>query len=161
MDDALFMQAAIEHAMRGKNKPGCGEVGAVIVLDGQVVAGACNEAELRHDPTAHAEIVALRQLGQALRTTDFRGCTLYSTLQCCGMCTLACVWAKISRIVYGASREDVHRMYFDEQRLGTLDLIRDAYRDDVIVVPGVLKEACASLYYRPWDNPPEDEQKNI
>ena len=154
------MRSAIEQALRGKCTDGAGEVGCVIVQDGEIVAAAFNEAEMRHDPTAHAEIVALRRLGQVLRTTDFRGCTVYSTLQCCGMCTLACVWAKITRIVYGAARDDVHSMYFEERKLGTMDLVSDAHRDDIEVVAGVLREECASIYYRPWDNPPDDARVN-
>ena len=89
-EDEKFMRLAIEQARQGDQTPGAGEVGCVIVRKGEVLAAGHNEAELRHDPTAHAEIVTLRKLGEKLQTTDFRGCTLYCTLQPCGMCSIAC-----------------------------------------------------------------------
>lgn len=154
------MRLAIEQARMGNRRPGAGEVGCVIVHEGKVVAAGFNEAELRHDPTAHAEIVALRRLGERWQRTEFRGCTLYCTLQPCGMCTVACLWAKVSRIVYGATREDVHSMYFDSRHFNTVDLIHDAFRDDIQITGGVLAAECSELYYRPQDDPPAEEQKN-
>lgn len=158
--DERFMRLAIEQARLGDQTPGAGEVGCVIVRDGEVVAAGHNEAELRHDPTAHAEIVTLRKLGEKLKTLEFRGCTLYCTLQPCGMCSMACIWAKISRIVYGATRQDVHSMYFEERHFNTVDFIRDAFREDLEIVGGVLAEECAQFYYRPGDEPPPEEAKN-
>ncbi len=160
-EDERFMRLAIEQAREGDRTPGAGEVGCVIVRDGEVVAAGHNEAELRHDPTAHAEIVTLRKLGEKLQTTDFRGCTLYCTLQPCGMCSIACVWAKITRIVYGATRNDVHSMYFDTKHFNTTDLIHDAFREDIEIVGGVLAQDCAQFYYRPEDHPPREEQINV
>ena len=160
-EDEGFMRLAIEQARQGDRTPGAGEVGCVIVRDGEVLAAGHNEAELRHDPTAHAEIVTLRKLGKRLQTTDFRSCTLYCTLQPCGMCSVACVWAKITRIVYGATRNDVHSMYFDTKHFNTADLIGDAFREDMEIVGGVLAGECAQFYYRPGDNPPREEQVNV
>ncbi|MBV8705570.1 MAG: nucleoside deaminase [Acidobacteriaceae bacterium] len=160
-EDERFMRLAIEQACQGDQTPGAGEVGCVIVRGGEVLAAGHNEAEMRHDPTAHAEIVTLRKLGEKLQTTDFRGCTLYCTLQPCGMCSVACIWAKITRIVYGATRNDVHSMYFDTRHFNTADLIRDAFREDMEIVGGVLAGECAQFYYQPDDNPPREEQVNI
>lgn len=160
-EDERFMRLAIEQAREGDQTPGAGEVGCVITRNGEVLAAGHNEAELRHDPTAHAEIVTLRKLGEKLKTIDFRGCTLYCTLQPCGMCSIACVWAKITRIVYGATRNDVHSMYFDTRHFNTADLISDAFREDIQIVGGVLAQDCAQFYYRPGDNPPCEEQANI
>jgi len=159
-DDERFMRLAIEQARLGDQQPGGGEVGCVIVKDGEVLAAGHNEAERQHDPTAHSEIVTLRRLGQKLQRTDFTGCTLYCTLQPCSMCTAACVWAHISRIVYGATRNDVHSMYFDVKHVNTADLVADAFREDLEVIGGVLAQECAQFYYRPGDHPPEEEQTN-
>jgi tRNA(adenine34) deaminase len=126
-----------------------------------VVAEGHNEVGLRHDPTAHAEIVAIRRAGAALERDDLRGATLYSTLQPCGMCTMASIWSRIDRIVYGAGRDDVHRMYFEDRHLDTMNFIRDAYREDMPVVGGVMREECAALYYGPGDSPPPEEQGNV
>ena len=160
MNDEDYMRLAIQQAQLGDRTPGAGEVGCVIVKDGSVVAQGCNEAELTNDPTAHAEIVTMRKLGKALQTVDFSGCTIYCTLQPCSMCTVACIWGKISRIVYGASRNDVHSMYFDTRHFNTADLVADAFRDDMKITGGVLAEECAKFYYRPGDSPPPEEQSN-
>lgn len=159
-NDERYMRLAMEEARRGNRIPGAGEVGCVIVRDGQVVASGHNEAELRHDPSAHAEIVTMRKLGEKILSMDFSGCTLYVTLQPCSMCTGACVWGKISRIVYGATRNDVHSMYFDARHVNAADLIRDAYRENIEIVGGVLSKECAQFYYKPSDRPPIEEQIN-
>ena len=129
-------------------------VGAVVVSpSGEVVGEGRNLREVDGDPTAHAEIVALRKLGRRRRAHELPGTTLYCTLQPCGMCTLACVWARVSRVVYGATRRDVHGMYFDTRHLDTADLIRDTFLDDVEVVGGVLASECAELYASPGEGP--------
>ena len=61
---------------------------------------------------------------------ELRGATLYSTLQPCGMCTMASIWSKVGRVVYGAGRADVHAMYFEARDIDTLDFVAKAYRDD-------------------------------
>ena len=160
-EDERFMRMALEQARQGSQTPGGGEVGCVIVRDGEVLARGFNEAERTFDPTAHAEIVTLRKLGQRLRAAEFPGCTLYCTLQCCGMCTMACIWAKVSRIVYGATRADVHSMYFEERHLNTADFISDAFRRDLEVTAGVLAAECSALYYKRHEEPPPEKQKNI
>jgi tRNA(adenine34) deaminase len=77
------------------------------------------------------------------------------------MCTMGSIWAHIGRIVYGAGRDDVHRMYFEDRHLDSMDFIRDAWRDDLEMEEGCLREECAQLYYRPDDDVPEEEQGNI
>ena len=152
---------AIELARVAAVIPGAAPIGCVIVRDGEIIGEGYNEVELRHDPTAHAEIVAMRRVGAGLGSASFDGATLYSTLQPCGMCSMACIWSKIGRIVYGAGREDVHRMYFEGRHLDTIDFIADAFRDDLSLIGGVLREECAALYYGPGDDPPPEEQANI
>ena len=159
--DLRFMQRALDLARKGEQTPGASPIGCVIVLDGQVVAEGHNEVGLRHDPTAHAEMVVIRAAGAALERDELRGATLYSTLQPCGMCTMASIWSRIDRVVYGAGRDDVHRMYFEDRHLDTMNFIRDAYRTDIEVVEGVLRAECAALYYGPHDDPPLEEQGNI
>ncbi len=159
-EDEQFMRLAIEQARLGDQTPGAGEVGCVIVKDGEVVAAGHNEAHLRCDPTAHAEIVTLRKLGEKWQTTDFTGCTLFCTLQPCSMCAAACVWAKVSRVVFGATRDDVHSMYFDARHINATELFADAYKEDISIEGGVLAEECAAFYYKPGDQPPPEEQEN-
>ena len=161
MTDEDFMRRAIALAAAGEASPDCGPIGCVIVRDGEVIGEGHNEVDARFDPTAHAEVVAMRRAGQTLRQSRFEGATLYSTLQPCGMCSMASIWAGISRIVYGAEREQVHRMYFEDRNFDTMDFIRDAYKDDLQLRGGVLAEECAKLYYKPDDEPPPEEQANL
>jgi tRNA(adenine34) deaminase len=132
----------------------------VIVLDGKSIGEGCNEVDLRHDATAHAEIVSLRRAGQQLGCHELRGAVLYTTLQPCGMCTMASIWAKISRIVYGAGRGDVHAMYFEDRHLDTVDFIRDAFRTDLSLEGGLMAEQCAKLYLPPDAKIPQAQQFN-
>lgn len=159
--DADFMERALRLAHDGARAPGASPIGCVIVLDGKVVGEGHNEVGIRHDPTAHAEMVAIRRACAALACDDLRGATLYSTLQPCGMCTMASIWAHIGRIVYGAGRADVHRMYFEDRHLDTMDFVIDAYRTDLEVVGGIAAERCAALYYQPGDEPSQEEQGNL
>lgn len=148
------MRTAIDLARKAERRPGMAPIGCVIVAGGAILAEGSNEVALRNDPTAHAEIVAIRRAAAS-------GATLYSTLQPCGMCTMAAIWARVGRIVYGAERHQVHEMYFDARHLDTIDFIGDAFRDDLPVVPGVMGEQCAELYFKPGDVVPEAEQGNI
>ena len=159
--DLQFMARALELARKGDKTAGASPIGCVIVMDGRVVAEGHNEVGIRQDPTAHAEMVAIRAAGAALKRDELKGATLYSTLQPCGMCTMASIWSRIDRVVYGAGRDDVHRMYFEDRHLDTMNFIRDAYRKDMPVVAGVMASECAALYYGPDDNPPIEEQGNI
>ncbi len=156
MTDEDWMRRAIE---LGKQNPGS-PIGCVLVRDGKVLAEGHNEVDPNHDPTAHAEIVAIRRACAAVGEQELRGTTLYSTLQPCGMCSMASIWARIGRIVYGAERPQVHAMYFEDRHLSTMDFIKDAYREDLPVVGGVLGDECAALYYGPDDTPPAEEQAN-
>jgi len=157
VDDAEMMRLAMALAQQNPDSP----IGCVIVLDDKIVAEAYNQVVPDHDPTAHAEIVAIRQACRTLKVQDLRGATLYSTLQPCGMCSMASIWSGITRIVYGAGRGEVHRMYFEDRHLGTMDFIGDAYRNDLSVEGGVLAPECAALYYGPNDDPPARKQTNI
>ena len=130
------------------------------MLDGEVIAAERNHVDEHQDCTAHAEMEAIRAAGRGRRNGELRGAVLYSTLQPCGMCTMASIWSKVGRIVYGAGREDVHRMYFEARHVDTLGFISDAWRDDVSISGGVLREDCARLYYRPGDDVPDAEQGN-
>jgi tRNA(adenine34) deaminase len=101
MSDEHFMQLALEQAKLAWAQ-GEVPVGAVVVKDGVVVASGFNQPIGRHDPTAHAEIVALRNAAEALGNYRLPGCELYVTLEPCVMCSGAMMHARLSRIVFGA-----------------------------------------------------------
>jgi tRNA(adenine34) deaminase len=102
----------------------------------------------------------MRRAGQRLQCHELRGAVLYTTLQPCGMCTMASIWAKIGRIVYGAGRDDVHSEYFEDRHLDTVDFIRDAFRNDLTLEGGLMVTECAALYVPPDANVPKDQQFN-
>ena len=101
MDDIELMNQALAEArlaLAHDDVP----VGAVVVVDGQVVAAAHNERELRGDPTAHAEVLALRAAAEAVGNSRLDGATLVSTLEPCPMCAGAALMARVDRVVFGA-----------------------------------------------------------
>ena len=100
--DELFMEEALREAQRAR---ALGEVpvGAVVVHDGHIVGRGCNRPILDHDPTAHAEMVAIRRAAEALGSERLPECDLYVTLEPCTMCAAAISFARIRRLYYGAA----------------------------------------------------------
>jgi len=102
LDDLQFLSAAIAEA-RAAERDGEVPVGAVVVRGGEIIARSNNRVLRDSDPTAHAEIVAMRAAGVVLANYRLEGCTLYSTLEPCAMCAGAILHARIARLVYAAS----------------------------------------------------------
>lgn len=159
--DEHWMQMAIDVARSKGSHPSTSPLGCVIVLDGKVLAAERNQTKELPDATAHAETMAIRRACESTGELELRGATLYSTLQPCGMCTMASIWSKVAHVVYGAGRSDVHPMYFEARHVDTLGFIGDAYRDDIQITGGCLREAYAELYYGPDANLSEEEQANL
>lgn len=145
-DDERWMRVAIEVATQHGADPSKSPIGAVLVREGKVIARGRNRTDAWKDATAHAEMVAFREAAQIADARGLDGAVLYSTLQPCGMCTMATIWTKVGRIVFGAGRDDVHRMYFEDRNLDTMDFMRDAYREDLVIDGGCLKDECAALF---------------
>ena len=138
--DEFFLQRAIELAREAECR---GEVpiGAVIVsAAGEIVSEASNETIERHDPTAHAEILAIRAAGQKIGNYRLTGSTVYSTIEPCAMCAGALVNARVARLVYGAPDErfGAVRSKFEICDSGILN-------HRIEVVGGVLEEECRKL----------------
>lgn len=103
VEDERFMRRALELAQHASDEHEEVPVGAVLVLDGQIVGEGWNHNIRVNDPTAHAEILALRDAGQRLGNYRFPGATLYATLEPCVMCAGAIVHARLTRVVYAAA----------------------------------------------------------
>jgi tRNA(adenine34) deaminase len=161
IDDEKFMRAAYRVAVENGSDPSLSPIGCVITRRGRVLAARRNRVAEHHDAVAHAEIEAIRAAGASFENGELREATLYTTLQPCGMCTMASIWSKVGRIVFGAGREDVHKMYFEARHVDTLAFVAKAYRDDLVIEGGILRDECAALYYRPWDDVPRDDQGNL
>ena len=108
-----FMQRAIELSIESVNKGG-GPFGSVIVKDNKIVAEGSNKVTLINDPTAHGEIVAVREACKSLTNFDLSGCELYSTCEPCPMCLSAIYWARIDKIYYANTRNDAQNIDFDD-----------------------------------------------
>lgn len=159
--DEHWMRRAIDVARSKGSDPSTSPLGCVIVLDGREIAAERNQTQELPDATAHAEMMAIRRACESTGEMELRCATLYSTLQPCGMCTMASIWSKVGRVVYGAGRDDVHPMYFEARHVDTLSFIADAYRDDITIEGGCLRAECATLYYPPDADLPHDEQANL
>ena len=139
-DDAAAMRSALELAAQALGTCDV-PVGAVVLApDGVAIAGSCNRREAWSDPTGHAEIVALRAAGDALRTWRLTDCTLVVTLEPCTMCAGAIVLARVARVVFGAW----------DPKAGAAGSTRDVLRDvrlnhRVEVVGGVLEDESGAL----------------
>lgn len=107
------MREAIALAVKNVSEGG-GPFGCVVVRDGEVIARGVNRVTLTNDPTAHAEVVAIREACKALGDFQLTGCTLYSSCEPCPMCLAAIYWARPERVYFGATKDDAARAGFDD-----------------------------------------------
>jgi len=108
-----FMKRAIELSIESVNKGG-GPFGCVIVKDEKIVSEGSNKVTSTNDPTAHGEIVAIREACKKINNFSLNGCELYSTCEPCPMCLSAIYWARIDKIYYANTRKDAQKIDFDD-----------------------------------------------
>lgn len=108
-----FMERAIELASNSVDQAG-GPFGAVVVKDGKIIAEGSNSVTLHNDPTAHAEVMAIRNACKALDTFDLSGCEVYTSCEPCPMCLSSMYWARIDRYYYGCTQDDAKDIGFDD-----------------------------------------------
>jgi len=116
-DDATFLRAAIDLSRRRMEAGFGGPFGAVVVRDGKVVAEGFNQVTSANDPTAHAEVSAIRAACAALKTFSLAGCTLYTSCEPCPMCLGAIYWARLDRVVYANTRAEAAAIGFDDDHI--------------------------------------------
>jgi guanine deaminase len=109
-----FMKQAIALATENVTTGRGGPFGAVIVRDGKVIASAANQVTATHDPTAHAEITAIRAACKALESFTLEGCEVYTSCEPCPMCLAAIYWARCKAIYYGCNAKDAAKAGFDD-----------------------------------------------
>ena len=115
--DDRVLARAVELATSGSRRGDGGPFGAVIVHEGQILAEGWNRVVAHHDPTAHAEIAAIREACTALGHFHLAGCTLYASSEPCPMCLSAAYWARIERIVFANSRAEASAIGFCDDTL--------------------------------------------
>ncbi len=138
-----FMAIALEEARWGIENDDGGPFGAVIVRNGEVVTRAHNEVLKRNDPTAHAEILAIREASSILGRYDLSDCEIYSTSEPCPMCFSAIFWARIKRLVYGTTREDVAGIGFDDSLI--YDVIKGEAEAEQMELVNLDREGCREV----------------
>lgn len=114
--DVEFMQAAVDLAAGHMRSKDGGPFGAVIVRGAEIVGRGWNRVTSTNDPTAHAEVVAIRAAATALNTFSLAGCVLYTSCEPCPMCLAAAYWARVDRIVFAADRFDAAAAGFDDEQ---------------------------------------------
>jgi len=112
--DEKFMRRAIALAQRGIDAGAGGPFGAIVVKDGEIVGEGCNQVTSTNDPTAHAEVVAIRNACQNLNSFQLDGCILYTSCEPCPMCLGAIYWARPQQIFFACTHEDAARIGFDD-----------------------------------------------
>jgi guanine deaminase len=117
MNEQDFMRRAIELAREGMEGGRGGPFGAVVVSGGRIVGEGWNQVTSTNDPTAHAEVVAIRAACAALGRFDLTGSEIYTSCEPCPMCLSAIYWARLGRIYYGNGRADAARIGFDDAAL--------------------------------------------
>jgi tRNA(Arg) A34 adenosine deaminase TadA len=142
-EDERFMRLAIAQARSGIARGG--PFGCVVARRGRVIARASNTVVRDSDATAHAEVKAIRAAGAELDTPFLSECTLYSTCEPCPMCFAASHWARIPRIVFGASIADATRAGFNEMRAPAA-VLKNLTGEKIVLRGGVLRGECVALF---------------
>lgn len=113
--DIEFINKAIDLSKNGMDKNAGGPFGALVVKDGKIIAEGYNKVTSSNDPTAHAEVVAIREACEKLNSFQLDGCTIYTSCEPCPMCLGAIYWARPAAVYYACTKEDAAEIGFDDQ----------------------------------------------
>ena len=114
MDNKVFMQKAIDLSIENVRSGKGGPFGAVVVKDGKIIAQGANSVTCNNDPTAHAEVMAIREACKVLGTFQLTDCDIYTSCEPCPMCLGAIYWARPSKVYYANSKKDAADINFDD-----------------------------------------------
>ncbi len=140
MNPEDFMRLALSEAKKGDSP-----YGAVIVKDNEVVAKGYNTVKRDSDPSAHAEMNAIRSLTTKIQNPSLEGYTIYATGEPCPMCATACVWTGLAEIIIGASIEDLILVNQSQVRISCEEIIAKSFKN-IKVTKGLLREECLQLF---------------
>ncbi|MGO8983363.1 MAG: nucleoside deaminase [Terriglobales bacterium] len=149
--DNVFMARAIQLAIGNVRSGRGGPFGCVIVKDERVVAEGVNQVTAANDPTAHAEVMAIRQACQTLRRFELRGCDLYTSCEPCPMCLSAIYWARLDKVCFGGLAEDAAKAGFDDSAIYS-EIAKPLARRKIPMVQIMREEALAA--FRAWEENP-------
>ncbi len=140
----MIMKLGIDKARETMNKNYGGPFGAVIVKDGEVISVSSNTVLKDNDPTAHAEINAIREAGKKLETYDLSNCILYATGYPCPMCLSAIIWANIKEVYYGTNLEDAKEIGFRDDFI--YEFIKNNNVGKILNLSKLDREECLKLF---------------
>jgi len=147
-DDRILLDKTIKIAKKGIKK-GKGPFGALVAKDGKIISRANNKVVLSHDPTAHAEVLAIRKASALLKSHDLSDCVLYTSCEPCPMCLGAIYWAGIKKVVYASDRHNAEKAGFSDRLI----------YDEISVEPGKRKiefvrisDAGGERVFEKWDS---------
>ena len=147
-DDRLLLHKAIKLAEEGIAQ-GCGPFGAIAAKNGTILAEAVNRVTLDSDPTAHAEVVAIRKAAKELKSHNLSDCTLYCSCEPCPMCLGAIYWAGISRVVYACDRSDAAKAGFSDKDIYDEIILNPEQRS---IVFKHITDSGGEAVFRKWEN---------
>jgi guanine deaminase len=147
-----FMEAALTEAAKGMNNNEGGPFGAVIVKENRIIAKSHNKVVKTKDPTAHAEILAIRQASKKLGSFDLSDCEIYSTCEPCPMCLGAIHWAGIRNVHYGCTKEDAANIGFADQAIDAS--IKSGRTGRKVTMIPMERKACLRLFAL-WKGKPD------
>ena len=142
-----FMQEAIRLAIDSVNSGQGGPFGAVVVKDGEIIGRGSNKVTSTNDPTAHAEVVAIRDACKNLNDFQLEGCEIYTSCEPCPMCLGAIYWARPSKLYYGCNQKDAAEIDFDDAFIYKEINVENINRQ-IPFLPFMREEALAS--FRAW-----------
>ena len=149
--DNVFMARAIQLAVENVRSGRGGPFGCVIVKDGSVVAEAANQVTATNDPTAHAEILAIRQACQKLGSFELTGCDLYTSCEPCPMCLSASYWARVDKIYFASLAEDAAKSGFDDSAI-YVEIAKPHAQRQIPMIQMMREEALTA--FRAWEENP-------
>jgi guanine deaminase len=152
MNEEVFMQEAIRLADDGMRSNRGGPFGCVIVRRGEIVARGNNRVTSTNDPTAHAEVTAIREACASLGTFELADCTLYTSCEPCPMCLAAIYWARIPEVFYGNTRADATAIGFDDEFIYRQIPLPPEQR--TVRMRPLLREA-AQITFKAWGEKPD------
>src|SRR6266851_4980058 len=146
-----FMTRAIQLAVENVRSGQGGPFGAVVVKDGSIIAEAANQVTASNDPTAHAEVLAIRQGCQKLGLFELKTCELYTSCEPCPMCLGAIYWARLARVYYGSFAADASKVGFDDSFIYR-EIAETHAQRGIPMIQMMRDEALAA--FRAWEEKP-------
>ena len=154
-----FMREAIKCAKKSESRAGCA-IGAVVVKDNSIIGVGMGLASILPDVTEHGDTSAIRAACRKLNSIDLSGCVLYGTLEPCGMCLSAAIWANMDAVYFGAYANDVSDNKYEYKNYSSEKLTKNSQRWDgskIRVEGGILRDECRELLanYKDWQRQPK------